>query len=100
MQLVLRAGLVIASSLMAAGVTVHLVSGQAQAPGVPLFSIFAERDPGALLTALGVVVLGMTPMVRVIALLAIWTRERDWKFAAVALAVVVVLVIAVVLGKG
>ncbi len=99
-QMILRGGLLVASVLMAAGVLLHLISGQAQAPAVPLFAIFSQHDTGLLLTALGVAVLGLTPMVRVVALVGIWSRERDWKFVGVALAVVVVLTAAVLLGKG
>jgi uncharacterized membrane protein len=99
-QVILRGGLAAASALMAVGMLLHFLSGKAEAPAVPLFSIFAQHDRGILLTALGVAVLGLTPMVRVAALVLIWARERDWKFVGVALAVVAVLTAAVVLGKG
>jgi uncharacterized membrane protein len=99
-QFILRAGLLVASVLMAVGMVVHLISGHGRAPAVPLFSIFAQHEMGLFLTALGVAVLGLTPMVRVAALVVIWARERDWKFVGVAFAVVVVLTAAVVLGKG
>lgn len=97
---VLRAGLGVSSALLVAGLVVIAITGQGRAPAVPLLHIFAEHDSGVLLAALGVLVLALTPMVRVVALVVLWSRERDWKFVAVAVAVVLVLAAAVMLGGG
>jgi len=47
-----------------------------------------------------VTVLALTPALRVLALVAIWWRERDWRFVGVALAVVATLAVGIALGKG
>jgi len=51
-------------------------------------------------TALGIVVLALTPAFRVLALVGLWWRERDYRFVVVALAVVATLAASVLLGKG
>ena len=50
--------------------------------------------------ALGVLVLAATPLFRVLALVVLWTRERDWRFVVVALLVVATLSMAIVVGHG
>jgi uncharacterized membrane protein len=47
-----------------------------------------------------VTVLALTPAVRVLALVVLWWKERDWRFVAVALAVVMTLGCGFFLGKG
>ncbi len=55
---------------------------------------------GDALMGLGILALGATPALRVVVLAGIWTRERDWRFVAVAGAVVASLTAAVLLGGG
>jgi len=49
-----------------------------------------------VLMGAGVVVLALTPVARVLVLIGLWVRERDWRFVAVAGVVLVVLGVAVV----
>jgi uncharacterized membrane protein len=95
---VLRAGLAASVLLMASGMTVRLATGGDDAPSVPLWRL--KGDTGLVLTTLGVMVLALTPALRVLALVALWWRERDWRFVAVALAVVAILATGVLIGKG
>jgi uncharacterized membrane protein len=50
--------------------------------------------------AIGVLVLALTPIVRVAALVFIWVRERDWRFVAVAAFVMTMLVVSILAGRG
>ncbi|MCZ7630872.1 MAG: DUF1634 domain-containing protein [Microthrixaceae bacterium] len=99
-QLLLRIGLAVAVVLMLAGLVMKVASGSRESDGIRLFSIAAAASAADLTMALGVLVLAVTPVFRVLALVVLWTRERDWRFVAVAVAVVVVLALAVLLGHG
>ncbi len=99
-QVLLRSGLAVAVVLMAAGLSLKVISGSRQAVGTKLFSIGSGVSGADTVMALGVLVLAATPAVRVVALVVLWTRERDWRFVGVASAVVVTLGAAVVLGHG
>ncbi len=98
--MVLRTGLAVACALMAAGLTVTLARGDRHAHVVRLFEIGGDQAVGDLLLAAGVVVLALTPAVRVLALVVLWAREGDRRFVAVALVVVAVLVAAAAFGHG
>lgn len=96
----LRGGLIVSVVLMTIGLVMKLASGSKHAGGVKLFELSDADSSADLVMAIGVLVLAMTPAFRVIALLIIWTRERDWRFVGVACAVVVTLALAVVVGHG
>lgn len=97
---ILQSGLVVASVLLFIGTALHAARGDTSAPAVKLFDVFRAPDLGIVLASLGVVVLGLTPMVRVVALVVLWIRDRDWRFVAVAFAVIVTLTAALVTGRG
>lgn len=100
-QWLLRSGLALAVGLMAAGFAVRLASGEAAAPGVSLAQVLRGDAPrGDWLMGLGALVLGLTPGLRVLTLLVLWTRERDWRFVGVAALVVVTLAVSLALGAG
>ena len=100
-QTVLRVGLLVSVTLMMTGLGLRLSRGENDAPPVRLLDLFAHgSDPGLVLTALGILVLALTPALRVLALVGLWWRERDYRFVAVALVVTVTLVASVLLGKG
>jgi hypothetical protein len=97
----LRGGLGLAAALMAAGLVVRVATGAVDAPGVPLPSLFGAGLPlGDRLMGLGALLLGLTPTLRVLTLVGLWTKERDWRFAGVAALVVVTLGVALALGAG
>ncbi len=99
-QLLLRVGLGIAVALMLAGLVVKLVSGVHRAAAVRLFDLGATNSTADLLMALGVLVLAATPAFRVVALVVLWTRERDWRFVGVAVTVMLTLAVAIAVGHG
>jgi hypothetical protein len=100
-QWLLRSGLGLAMGLMAFGSAVRIASGEAAAPGVSLEQLLRGDAPrGDWLMGLGVLVLGLTPGLRVLTLLVLWTRERDWRFVVVAALVVVTLGVSLALGVG
>jgi hypothetical protein len=97
----LRAGLALSVALMALGLTLRAASGETTAAVVSLRQLWAFDAPrGDWLMALGALVLGLTPGLRVVLLLAQWTRARDWRFALAAALVVVTLAVAMTLGAG
>jgi hypothetical protein len=100
-QLLLRVGLWTATALMAAGVAVALGSGRAPVAALHVGALFrGGLDWSQRLCGLGVLVLAATPAIRVATLLEMWIRERDWRFVAVAVTVLLVLLLAISLGHG
>lgn len=96
-QRALQLGLVLSVLLMLAGLALHLMSGQIQVLAIPLFEmsqfVWADR-----LLALGVLILALTPVVRVLTLGLLWSRQKDWRFAGIAAVVLTVLVVSILLG--
>lgn len=100
-QFLLRSGLAVAVLLMAVGVLIKCVTGNWETPEVRLFELFhAPLSPGDRIMGIGILALAATPAFRVIALLILWTRERDWKFVITALIVMLTLALAIALGGG
>ena len=99
-QVLLRAGLGVSVVLMAVGLAMKVASGSRHSTEVKLFSLTSTGSSADALMALGVLTLALTPAFRVIALVVLWSRERDWRFVGVALAVIVTLSVAVVVGHG
>lgn len=110
-QLLLRAGLGLAIILMFFGTLLNLVQGNSQIVPVKMAAVLGfvgTDDPlahsylslGSRLASLGILVLAFTPAFRVIALILLWAREKDWKFVWVACVVIVTLLISIALGGG
>jgi uncharacterized membrane protein len=100
-QLVLRAGLLTSVVLMVTGLALRFARGESDAPAVGLIELFTRGgDVGLLLTAFGILVLALTPALRVLALVGVWWHERDYRFVGVALIVVATLITSVLIGKG
>lgn len=97
---VLRTGLVIATLLLLAGIAMKVVSGDTATPALELGSLLAPRSAADGLLGAGVLVLAVTPFVRVLALAGVWARVRDWRFVATAGVVLALLVAATLLGGG
>lgn len=100
-QGILRTGLGIASVLMAIGVVLALTEGRLQAsairlPDVP--DLVARGEPAGFM-ALGILVLLATPLTRVLALVVVFARDRDSRFAVIAGTVVALLTLGVFLGR-
>ena len=100
-QFLLRAGLALSGALMAAGFALQFAQGALRSQGfAPRDLLVASLPLGERLMGAGILVLAATPAVRVLALLLLWTRERDFRFVAVALAVIATLAAAIALGGG
>lgn len=97
---VLRVGLLLASGLLAAGLVLKVLRGDGSAPALALPPAALPAALGDRLLVLGVEALVATPLVRVLALVGSWARERDWRFVAVGVVVLVVLALAIALGGG
>ncbi|MGE3621198.1 MAG: DUF1634 domain-containing protein [Acidimicrobiia bacterium] len=96
----LRGGLVVAVALMAGGLVLKLAGGDHHDGTVTPFGLADAPSLGDALMGLGIVVLGLTPALRVVALAGLWARQRDWRFVGVAGAVAVTLATAALLGGG
>ena len=99
-QWVLRGGLAIACVLIAAGLALALASGEHMARRVHLHSLLSEGTTADRVIAAGLLLLAMTPVVRVLSLVAIYALERDRRFALVSFIVVIVLGTAIITGHG
>lgn len=99
-QWVLRAGLALAVTLMLAGLVLALASGQHVAAVVSLGDMFGPHALSDRLIAFGLVLLAGTPLLRVVALVAIWLHERDRRFALLGGIVVAILTVAIATGHG
>ena len=84
--LLLRTGLGIATVLMVIGLIVREAGG--------------GGDAGHGLLMAGVVVLGFTPAARLLALIALWLLERDWRYAALTALTVTIIAVSIALGAG
>jgi uncharacterized membrane protein len=99
----LLAGLVISSALLICGIVAMLVQGHEQVPRHESLSALLHEAAalnGPAITTLGLLVLMITPMMRVIVLLIGWTLERNTVFATVALVVLGLLILSLSLGVG
>lgn len=100
----LIAGLVLSGLLLSAGLLAAWIGGQPQDGKYPqpLASIVdgALSGRGEALMTLGVLALMATPIVRVGVLAVGWMIEGDWRFAAVAVAVLALLGVSLYLGMG
>jgi uncharacterized membrane protein len=72
--------------------------------GVMLVAVLARiflhnALPGRIATA-GVLVMLVTPLVRVFVVLILFLREKDWKYSAVAFGVLLILLVGAVTGIG
>ena len=99
----LLAGLIVSAVLLTCGVAAMLVQGHEHAPRhESLVTLCREAAGfhGPAITTLGLLVLMITPILRVVVLLVGWTLRRDWAFATVAFVVLALLVLSLSLGVG
>ncbi len=99
-QWVLRGGLALATLLLAVGLALALASGDHTAVPIRLHDVLSEGATSDRLISIGLVLLAFTPVVRVLALVVIWSIERDRKFVLVGLVVIAVLGTAIATGRG
>ncbi|MGH2557308.1 MAG: DUF1634 domain-containing protein [Actinomycetota bacterium] len=100
-QSILRAGLGLGSLSMAIGVVLALAEGRLQAHAVRLGDVprlVAGGRPSAFM-AVGILLLLATPITRVLALIVVFARHRDPRFAVIAGAVAALLAVGVFLGR-
>lgn len=97
---ILRGGLMVSIGLMALGLALKLGSGDHHERSVELMHLGRSGSAGDTVMGLGVLVLGLTPALRVVVLAGVWVHQRDWRFVWVATVVVTTLVIATLLGGG
>ncbi len=102
-RVILVFGVAIAMSCMVGGLLWLTLSGKPFATsGLNPFDIpsaIMAGDPNALID-LGIIVLVATPFLRVLAVLAMATRERDRRFMLISATVVGLLLLAVLIGMG
>jgi uncharacterized membrane protein len=97
----LRVGLAVGLALMATGLILALIEGRLMAHSVTLGQIpdlLAHGRPSAFMAA-GVLVLLATPIARVMALMVLFARQDDRRFAVVATVVALLLALGTLLGR-
>jgi uncharacterized membrane protein len=99
-QFLLRLSLGVSVILMLTGMIVWVASGDRASPSTTPAQLFGELDAGHRLMLAGILLLAITPALRVVALLGLWIRERAWRFAATAALVLVLLCVAFWAGGG
>jgi hypothetical protein len=94
-----RLGLLLAAVLMLVGFVVGAIAGiRLASEETGRYAALRLDSVGWLLTV-GMLLLVVSPALQVLGLAAVWVRERDWKYVAVALLVLSTLGVAVVLGS-
>jgi|SRR5580704_4909472 uncharacterized membrane protein len=100
----LLTGLVISGALLILGATLSLASREVRPgqrpPGVRTIASQAMQGNGSAILYLGILILMLTPILRVLVLAIGWLLEKEWRFAAIALCVLALLATSVVLGTG
>ena len=100
---VLILGLGLSTALMLFGLALELIQhGKLPDAMVPLdqiFTQFAALQPAAFLS-LGLLTLIATPILRVIGSIIGFVYERDWRYALVTLAVLLVVILSIFIGRG
>ena len=99
-QVLLRLSLATSVLLMVLGMVVWIASGDRASPSTTPLQLFGTLDTGHRLMLAGILLLSITPALRVVALLGLWIRERAWRFAATAALVLVLLAVAFWAGGG
>jgi uncharacterized membrane protein len=102
-HLILIIGLYASVALMLAGVALDLY--RSRALPVTVFSLSEALARTAQLRAsgffsLGLLLLILTPLLRVIGSVFVFAWERDWRFAGVTFLVMVVMIVSVLVGAG
>jgi Protein of unknown function (DUF1634) len=98
-QTLLRTGLLVSVATMATGLAWALFIGHRFAAPIRLGSLLSDGTGPDRVTAVGVLVLALTPAARVVTLLVLWARERDWRYVGVGVTVVAVLGLAMLVGR-
>jgi uncharacterized membrane protein len=103
-HLSLLGGLLISGSLLILGATTSLASHEVRSPerlpGVEAILSQAIHGHGSAILNLGILILMLTPILRVIVLAVGWSLQREWRFAAIAFLVLALLATSMVLGTG
>ena len=99
-QWLLRSGLAVSSTLIVIGLAMAVSHGLVISNAVALSQIFSGATLAERVIALGLVGLAVTPVLRVVALIAIWLTQRDYRFALLGCVVLLVLVASALHGGG
>jgi uncharacterized membrane protein len=98
----LLSGLIVSGSLLVLGLVIVFSRQEPRPVGIPEVGFellrHALRGDGVAVLNLGLLVLILTPVLRVAVLVVGWCQERDWAFAAIALSVLILLGISMGLG--
>lgn len=107
---ILRAGVVVSGVIIAFGSVLYFIEAARQpngphAPPHELATIggilhdLLTGDPLAIIM-LGLILLLLTPVLRVIVSIGAFALERDWRYVAITSLVLIILIISFLLGKG
>ncbi|MEO9184543.1 MAG: DUF1634 domain-containing protein [Kofleriaceae bacterium] len=94
----LRLGLVGSSALVLTGLILAFATGRYAGHAVPLGALLSDSALADRVIAIGLVILALTPVLRVVALIVIWAVERDRRFVVLGLIVAAILAASLVSG--
>jgi uncharacterized membrane protein len=85
-KILLQSGLFLSTMLMFSGVFLSFYQGHSQILKLEMGQLFSPTTPLAdRFLVWGIFTLALTPVLRVLALIVLWLRERDWKFVAISI---------------
>jgi uncharacterized membrane protein len=100
---ILIVGLYASVTLMVAGIILDLIFQRSLPTDVvplpALWQYVVTLRPSAFFS-LGLILLILTPLLRVIGSLGVFVHERDWRYAGVTFTVLVVMLISIYVGQG
>jgi uncharacterized membrane protein len=101
-QRLLQTSLTISVALMATGIALHLaVDGEGRSSPLRLEDLVSGNLTAVqIFLGWGILVLALTPALRVLALVVLWAKAKDWLYASVSVVVLLTLVLSVIVGKG
>jgi uncharacterized membrane protein len=106
---VLRGGVLLSAAIIALGTTMFFwqaLTGRGSVGGDAIPHTLGDTLAGvaagspAAIVVLGLLVLLATPLLRIIVSVATFARERDWRYVAITLLVLAILLLSFALGKG
>lgn len=97
-QRVLRSGSLVSTLLVAVGLALIVADDESRSPALRLASLFHAPQAAVAVAGAGVLLVGLTPIARVVALVVLWARQHDRRFTLSAILVLSIVALAILAG--